>query len=94
MAFTQFMRESSNRKPQESNMSHSQLTYRCPACQRVKEQHWDGSAGQDWCTMAEYVQRCFMQEHDVILSEFYCTDCTVSYDRLVQYGRTNPSCFT
>lgn len=44
--------------------------------------------------MAEYVQRCFMQEHDVILSEFYCTDCTVSYDRLVQYGRTTPSCFT
>ena len=82
-----------NGKPQEINMSDRHLTYRCPACQRVRDHHWDGSAGQDWCTMAEYVQRCFIQEHG-LLSEFYCTDCAVSYDRLVHYSRASPSCFT
>ena len=65
------------------------LTYRCPACQRVKDQQWDGSVDQDWCTMAEYVKRYRMHADDVLLSEFYCTDCSMFYDRLVHYGRTS-----
>jgi hypothetical protein len=74
-------------------MSNPHLTYCCPGCQRVKDQQWDGSADQGWCTMADYVNRYLIPGQDVLLSEFYCTDCSMSYDRLVQYSRTSPSCF-
>jgi hypothetical protein len=43
--------------------------------------------------MADYVKRHLVHEQDVLLSEFYCTDCAASYDRLVLYSRTSPSCF-
>jgi hypothetical protein len=74
-------------------MSNQHLTYCCPACQRVKDQHSDGSVDRDWCTMADYVARHPVPGQDLLLSEFYCTDCSASYDRLVQYSRTSPSCF-
>jgi hypothetical protein len=74
-------------------MSDLHLTYCCPACRRVKDQRCDGSVEQDWCTMSDYVQRHPVPEQDMLLSEFYCTDCSASYDRLVQYGRTSQSCF-
>ncbi len=74
-------------------MSDPHLTYCCPACQRVKDQHWDGSLEQDWCTMADYVKRYPVSRQDALLSEFYCTDCSASYDRLVEYSRTSQSCF-
>ena len=73
-------------------MSDLHLTYCCPGCQRVKDPHWDGSVNQEWCTMADYVKRCPVPGQDVLLSEFYCTDCSTSYDRLVQYGRNGQSC--
>lgn len=69
------------------------LTYCCPACRRVKDLQWDGSVNHDWCTMAEYVKRYLVHAEDVLLSEHYCTDCAMSYDRLVQYGRTSPLYF-
>jgi hypothetical protein len=74
-------------------MNELHLTYCCPACQRVKDQHRDGSGDQDWCTMADYVKRYPVPRQDVLLSEFYCTECSASYDRLVQYSRTSQSCF-
>jgi hypothetical protein len=74
-------------------MSNVHLTYRCPACQRVKDQQWDGSVDHDWCTMADYVTRHLVSEQDVLLSEYYCTDCSMSYDRLVRYSRVSPSQF-
>jgi len=43
--------------------------------------------------MADYVARHPVPGQDLLLSEFYCTDCSASYDRLVQYSRTSPSCF-
>jgi hypothetical protein len=69
-------------------MSDLHLTYCCPACRRVK-----GSAEQDWCTMADYVERYPVPAQDMLLWEFYCTDCSASYDRLVQYSRPSQSCF-
>ena len=72
-------------------MSDRHLTYCCPACQRVKDPQWDGSVDQDWCTMADYVKRCPVPGKDVLLSEFYCTDCSTSYDRLVQYSHSSQS---
>ena len=72
-------------------MSDRHLTYCCPACRRVKDPRWDGSTDQDWCTMAEYVKRCSVPGQDMLLSEFYCTDCSTSYDRLIQYGRSSQS---
>jgi hypothetical protein len=77
----------------EDPMSNPHLTYRCPACQRVKVQQWDGSPDQGWCTMADYLNHYLVPGQDVSLSECYCTDCSMSYDRLVHYSRTNPSCF-
>jgi hypothetical protein len=74
-------------------MSDLYLTYRCPACQRVKNQPGEGSVDQDWCTMADYVKRYPIPGPDVLLSEFYCSDCSASYDRLVQYSRATQSCF-
>jgi hypothetical protein len=74
-------------------MNELHLTYCCPACQRVKDQHRDGSGDQDWCTMADYVTRYLVPGQDVLLSEFYCSECSASYDRLVQYGGASPSCF-
>ena len=74
-------------------MSNVQHTYRCPVCQRVKDERQDGSVDQDWCTMAEYVSRHLAAEQELWLSEFYCTDCSISYDRLVRYSRASQSYF-
>jgi hypothetical protein len=39
--------------------------------------------------MADYVKRYLIHTENVLLSELYCTDCAMSYDRLVRYGRTS-----
>ena len=64
-------------------MSDLHLTYCCPAFQRVKNQPREGSVHQDWCMMTDCVKRYPIPGQDVLLSEFYCTDCSESYDRLV-----------
>jgi hypothetical protein len=74
-------------------MSDLHLTYCCPACQRVKDQRTDGSMDQEWCTMSEYVKRDPASRQNALLAEFYCTDCSTSYDRLIQYGGMNHFCF-
>jgi hypothetical protein len=73
-------------------MNDRHLTYCCPGCWRVKNQDGDGSLDHDWCTMADYVARHPVPAQEISLSEFYCTDCSMSYDRLVQYGTGHPSC--
>ena len=74
-------------------MNDRHLAYCCPGCRRVKHQDCDGSMSHDWCTMADYLSRHLVPGTDVSLSEFYCTDCSMSYDRLVEYGRSGPSRF-
>lgn len=74
-------------------MKDPHLTYCCPGCRRVKNQNGDGSPDHDWCTMAEYITRHLVPGQDLSLSELYCADCSMSYDRLVEYGRNGPACF-
>src|SRR6185503_11530293 len=50
------------------SMNHQHLTYCCPGCQRVKDQHSDGSVDHDWCTMADYVARHLVPGQDMLLS--------------------------
>lgn len=74
-------------------MNGPHVAYCCPGCRRVKDQSGDGSLDHDWCTVAEYLTRHLISGQDLSLSEFYCSDCSMSYDRLVQYGGTAPACF-
>jgi hypothetical protein len=67
-------------------MSQLHLAFCCTVCRKVKDEYWDGSIGQEWCTITEYVKRYLVHAEDVLLSESYCPDCTTSYDRLVRYG--------
>jgi hypothetical protein len=75
-------------------MNDRHLTYCCPGCRRVKDQNGNGGFDHDWCTMSDYVMRHPVPNQNVTLAEFYCTDCSMSYDRLVEYSRTaNPARF-
>ena len=74
-------------------MNGPHLTYCCPGCRRVKAQNSDGSIDHDWSTMADYITRHQVPGQDLSLSEFYCTECSMSYDRLVQYSRAGSACF-
>lgn len=68
-------------------MSDIHLAFCCAVCRKVKDEHWDGSIDHAWCTLTEYAKRYLVHAEDVLLSESYCPDCAVSYDRLVRYGR-------
>jgi hypothetical protein len=70
-------------------MSELHLALCCVVCRKVKDEHWDGAMDHAWCTITEYIKRYLVHAEDVILSDSYCPDCTKSYDRLVQYGRTS-----
>lgn len=43
--------------------------------------------------MADYITRHLVPGQDLSLSELYCTECSMSYDRLVQYSRAGSACF-
>ena len=70
-------------------MSDLHLALCCAVCRRVKDENWDGSIDHQWCTIREYIKRYIVHAEDVLLSEGYCPDCTVSYNRLMRYGRSN-----
>ena len=74
-------------------MSDLHLTYCCPACQRVKDQPGEGLVDQDWCTMADYVKRYPIPGQDVLLSEFYCIDCSASGSSSIA-ARPSPASFS
>ncbi|BCA53207.1 hypothetical protein W02_03470 [Nitrospira sp. KM1] len=68
-------------------MSDIHLSFCCTVCRKVKDEHWDGSAHLQWCSITDYAKRYVVHEKDILLSDSYCPDCSASYDRLVQYGR-------
>jgi hypothetical protein len=70
-------------------MSALHLVFSCAACRKVRDDHWDGSNEQQWCTLVDFLRRHQAYSDEVILSECYCPDCTLSYDRLMQYGQTH-----
>ncbi|WP_455379150.1 hypothetical protein [Petrachloros mirabilis] len=69
-------------------MLDKHLALCCAACRKVKDEGWDGSVDQVWCSITEYVKRNLVHAEDVFLSETYCPDCTRSYNQLMQYGRS------
>ncbi len=58
----------------------------CALCHRIKDDHWDGVTGGEWCDLVTYLKRYQAQANDLFLSEMFCPDCTLSYDRLMEYG--------
>ncbi|HLZ33480.1 MAG TPA: hypothetical protein VKP13_05660 [Nitrospira sp.] len=70
-------------------MSDFHKAFCCPACRKVKDEQWDGSVDQEWCTITEYVNRYVVRAENVLLSDSYCPDCTTSYNQLMQYGRSS-----
>ncbi len=58
----------------------------CSLCRRIKDEHWDGAAGNEWCDMVTYLKRYQASASELFLSEAFCPDCTLSYNRLMAYG--------
>lgn len=69
-------------------MSAIHLVLSCAACRKVRDDEWDASDGQ-WCTLVDFLRRRDAYTDEVVLSECYCPDCSLSYDRLMQYGQAH-----
>jgi hypothetical protein len=69
-------------------MSDVHLVFSCAVCRKVRDDQWDGANEQRWCTLVDLLRRRQVCETNVLLSECYCPDCALSYDRLTHYGRT------
>lgn len=69
-------------------MSDVHLVFSCAVCRRVRDDRWQGAYAQQWCSLIDFLRRHQTGTEDVILSECYCPDCALSYDRLVQYGQS------
>ncbi|HEU4684648.1 MAG TPA: hypothetical protein VFS39_09140 [Nitrospira sp.] len=67
-------------------MSEADMTFCCAVCRKVKDDGGDESGGRPWCTMSEYARRHLLRADATLLSETYCPDCTIFYDRLVRYS--------
>ncbi len=61
--------------------------FSCAVCRKVRDDHRGGGPEQEWCSLGEFLRRYQAGAEDVLLSEGYCPDCALSYDRLVQYGQ-------
>jgi len=74
-------------------MSDRYVIMSCTVCRKVRDGRWDGVEEEEWCSLADFLHRRHASSEDVSLSESYCPDCALSYDRLVQYGqpRLDPS---
>lgn len=58
----------------------------CSICRRIKDEHWDGAVGSEWCDFVTYLRRYQALASEVFLSDSFCPDCTLSYHRLMTYG--------
>ncbi|MFO0775769.1 MAG: hypothetical protein U0172_14000 [Nitrospiraceae bacterium] len=63
----------------------------CSICRRIKDEQWDGTAGNEWCDFVTYLRRYQAVASDVFLSDVFCPDCTLSYNRLMEYGGVQPA---
>lgn len=68
-------------------MSDFHFVFSCAVCRKVRDDQWDGANEQEWCTLVDFLRRHQAYADNVLLSECYCPDCALSYDRLVQYGQ-------
>lgn len=69
-------------------MTEFHLVFSCAVCRKIRDDQWDGAHEQEWCTLADFLRRHQTCSDDVTLSECYCPDCALSYDRLMRYGQT------
>ena len=74
-------------------MSELHLVFSCAVCRKVRDDQWDG-AQQEWCSFVDFLRRHHTYTDDVMLSDCYCPDCALSYDRLMQYGQTQLDALT
>jgi hypothetical protein len=70
-------------------MSAAHRVFSCAACRKVRDEKGDGTDGHEWYTLGDFLKRHHRCTEDVMLSECYCPDCALSYDRLMQYGQTH-----
>jgi hypothetical protein len=70
----------------EGVMAQFHLVFSCAACRKIRDDQWDGACEQAWCSLIDFLRRRQAAAEEVIMSESYCPDCALSYDRLVQYG--------
>lgn len=68
-------------------MGQFHLVFSCAACRKIRDDHWDGAHEHAWCSLVDFLRRHQTCAEDVIMSESYCPDCALSYDRLVRYGQ-------
>lgn len=71
----------------EGVMAGLHFVFSCAVCRKIRDDHWDGANEQAWCSLVDFLRRHQTHAEDVILSECYCPDCTLSYDRLMRYGQ-------
>ncbi len=70
-------------------MREIRVVLSCAVCRKVQRDGWDDTRTAEWCTMVDLLAHHQAAPDEIILSEGYCPDCTVSYDRLMQYGQEN-----
>lgn len=68
-------------------MTDFHVVFSCAVCRKVRDDQWDGADCQKWCSLVDFQRRHQTYADSVHLSECYCPDCAISYDRLVYYGR-------
>jgi len=68
-------------------MSDFHFVFSCAVCRKVRDDQWDGANNQEWCTLVDFLRRHQAFADNVHLSECYCPECALSYDRLVHYGQ-------
>jgi hypothetical protein len=74
-------------------MPDFRFVFSCTVCRKVRDDQWDGTTDQEWCSFADFLRRYHACTEDVILSDCYCPDCALSYDRLVRYGQAQFDAF-
>lgn len=68
-------------------MQEFHFVFSCVVCRKIRDDQWDGAQSHAWCTLVDFLRRRQTYADAVVLSDGYCPDCAVSYDRLVRYGQ-------
>jgi len=68
-------------------MTEFHSVFSCAVCRKIRDDGREEGHEQAWCTLVDFLHRHQTHSDDVVLSESYCPDCALSYDRLVQYGQ-------
>lgn len=64
---------------------------RCLLCRRVQSAEEDGQDASEWEDLAVFLDRRHLALSAVVVSDFYCDECTVFYRQLLTYGQPGQS---